>query len=278
MKKYLIFFVFIYLSFTSTLYASEFATTGFIPGQIWYSTDPLILGSTVKIYTAVWNNTSTPLSTNVEFYDGKTLLGTRYIVVPSMQLKEASITWKVTAGDHTISAKIISPIITTNGKKKNIILNRISTGIDKKYISVALNKTDGNSASDSNIIKNQMDKATSSLNNIVPESISTPVSNKVGIIDRFRYDTFKNITVIKIETEKKIKEFDNKKNITNSNTITTQTKVGIDDATDKPITYLKLFFFTVLSFIFGSKLVFYLLILITLFFIVRGIYRKIQNK
>lgn len=275
MKKYLIFFIFIYLAFTSTLYASEFTTTGFIPGQIWYSTDPVVLGSTVKIYTAVWNNTNTPISTNVEFYDGKVLLGKKFIVVPSLQLKEAYVTWKVTAGDHAISAKIISPSITSSGKKKDIILNRISTGIDKKSISI--NSADGNSAQDSNIIKSQIDKAASSLDNILPESISTPVSKNVGFIDGFRVGTLENISQIKIEAEKKIEEF-NKTNSETNDSVKTQSKVGIDDATEKPITYLKLFFFTILSFIFGSKLVFYLLIIFILFFVSRGIYRKIQNR
>jgi hypothetical protein len=278
MKKYLLFFILIYLTFTGTLYASEFTTTGFIPGQIWYSTDPLVLGSTVKVYTAVWNNTSTPLSTNVEFYDGKVLLGTKYIVVPSLQLKEASISWKVTAGDHAISAKIISPSITTSGKKKNIILNRISTETDKKSISVTLDKTAGTSAEDSNIIKSQIDKAASSLDNIVPESISAPVTKNVGFIDSFRADTQENILKTKLEAEKRVEEF-NKADATTTDLVVNQTKkIGISDATDRPITYLKLFFFTILSFIFGSKVVFYLLIILILFFISRGIYRKIRNR
>jgi hypothetical protein len=276
MKKYLIFFILIYLTFTGTLYASEFATTGFIPGQIWYSTDPLVLGSTVKVYTAVWNNTNTPLSTNVEFYDGNVLLGTKYIIVPSLQLKEAFVTWKVTAGDHAISAKIISPSIITSGKKKDIILNRISTNIDNKSINI--NNSAGNPASDSNIIKSQIDKAASSLDNIVPESISAPVSKNVGFIDSFRVGTLENISKTKIETETRIEEF-NKADATTTDLVVNQTKkISISDATDKPITYLKLFFFTILSFIFGSKLVFYLLIILILFFVSRGIYRKIRNK
>ncbi len=283
MRKHFIFFaLLICLYFAPNLYAEELTNTGFIPGQIWYSAEPLTEGNTVKIYTAVWNNTSSPLSAKVEFYDQNVVLGTRDIIVPSLQLKEVSVSWKVTSGDHSISAKIISPSITASGKKKAILLNRNTTVSDKKFISVVLNTVEGTPATSSDIIKSQIDKATSSLDGIVPESISAPVSKNVSIIDVFRTNTFKNISQTKVDAEKKIDEYSKTYSSATGKVSTnggnTQTKIGIDDATDRPITYLKLFFFTVLSFIFGSKLVFYSLIVIALFFIIRGIYRKIRNR
>ncbi len=290
MKKYFSFFILLCLIFANSVSALEINDTGFIPGQIWYS-DSLIEGSTVKIYTAIWNNSSSSLSARVEFYDKNVILGTRDIVVPSLQIKDVSVSWKVTSGDHSISAKIISPSIISSGKKEVVILDSNTTKSFSEFVPVVINKVDGKPATSGDMVKSQIDKATSSLDGILPESISTPVSDNIGIVDNFRADTYKSISEIKIETQKKIEELNKTESIgainnktpttnnkTNEKVVTSQDKVGVADATEKPIAYLKLFFISILSFIFASKFVFYSLIVVVLFFVFRFIYRKIRNR
>lgn len=287
MKKYLIFFIILYLSFVSPIEATAIKTTGFIPGQIWYSKDNITEGDTVKIYTAIWNNSTLPLSAKVEFFDQNVILGTRDIVVPSLQLKETSVSWEVTSGDHLISAKIISPNVTISGKKEIAIVSNVLTSTDRKFIPKVLNTIEGIPASSSDVLNSQLDKATASLNSIIPVSISSPISSNIGTVDSFRMNTLKSISETKAEAEKKISDLNNqltneKSTIVDGKVLSTKIVVpqskGIDNATEKPIAYIKLFLFSVLSFVFGSKIVFYILIILVLFFTIRGIYRKIKNK
>ena len=62
MKKYFLILILFYLALSNITYAEVPTTTGFIPGQIWYSKEPLVEGDSVKIYTAIWNGDSDSLS------------------------------------------------------------------------------------------------------------------------------------------------------------------------------------------------------------------------
>lgn len=288
MKKFFIIFIFIYFVFSVHAEAVELGTTGFISGSIWYSKDTLVEGDTVKVYTALWNNSTSPLSAKVEFYDKNVILGTRDIVVPSLKLEETYISWKVTAGDHSISAKIISPSITSGGKKQVVMIDNSTSSVSKTYVPVVINTIEGKPATSSDILKNQIDKATSSLDGILPESISEPVTENVGVVDSFRVDTLKKISETKAETKNEIdaiKKAEEKASIpvtnsknTNEKTVATKGSVGVEEATEKPIAYLKLIFLSILSFVFGSKIIFYLIIAFILYLILRTVYRKIRNR
>jgi len=295
MKKIFLVLIFVSLFFCNEVQAVDLGTTGFIPGSIWYSKDPLVEGDTVKVYTALWNNSETSLSAKIEFYDKNVILGTRDIVVPASSLKEVYISWKVTSGDHLISAKIISPSITASGKKQVVMLDNITTSVSKKFVPVVINTIEGTPATSSDIIKSQIDKATSSLDNILPTSISEPMTENAGVVDSFRIDTLKKIEDTKtlakttIEAIKKVEDAASSLNsntstgnqdkaIKEKTTLVKNNNMGIEEATEKPIAYLKLFFFSVLSFIFGSKIVFYLLLLFIVFFVLRSIYRRIRNR
>lgn len=288
MKKYYI-FLFAFLIFIPIHHSIGATTTGFIPGQIWYSKSPLVEGETVKIYTALFNGGTSSLTAKVEFYDKNVLLGARDVVVPSMRVGDVSVSWKVTAGDHLISAKIISPSIISGGKKEIVMIDNNLTETDRKFVPVVLTTIEGKPATSTDVLKSQLDKATSSLDSIVPGSISTPISENVSIVDSFRINTFDKISTTRLETQNKINELNGSTIVVkqpNSNTPVrninskpqTEVKVGISEATDKPIAYLKLFFFSILSFIFGSKFVFYTIILILIFVIIRSIYRKVRNR
>lgn len=298
MKKYFLFLISVYIIFGVINFVSAATTTtGFIPGQIWYSKDPFVEGDTIKIYTAIWNNSTSPMSAKVEFYDKNVILGTRDVVVAPSNLDDVYVSWKVTAGDHLISAKIISPSITTSGKKETISVSNSATEVDKRFVPVVVKTVNGETATSTDVIKSQVDKATSSITDILPESISTPAGEGVSAVDTFRVDTLEQISQAKTDTEKKIAEIKSTEGVTTSKTQASTTskststkttssdtskvsnqKVGVDIATEKPIAYIKLFFLSVLSFVFGSKLVFYSLILLIVFFILRFIYRKIRYR
>ncbi len=285
MKKYFIFFILIYLICANTASAGTITATGFIPGQIWYSKDTIIEGDTIKIYTAVWNNASSPLSAKVEFYDQNVLLGVRDVVIQPLQLKEAYVSWKVTAGDHIITAKIISPSMTVSGKKEPVSIENNFTEASRKFVPVVIKTINGEPATSKDVIQSQLDKATSSLENILPNSVSEPISKNMDVISKWREDTLAKVLSAKETTEASLKLPSADVNANKVNTgkatntkVTINDKAPAEDATNKPIAYIKLFFLAVLAFIFGSKIVFYLTIALILFLIGRWIYRKIRNR
>lgn len=284
MKKYFIIFILFYIIFTPLVYAEVPVTTGFIPGQIWYSKEPLVEGDTVKVYTAIWNGDDNSLSAKVTFYDKNVVLGTRDIVVPSLQMQDVSVSWQVTSGDHSISAKIISSSISTSTQKEQVTLVRNSTAEDRQFIKVVLKTSDGTPASNSDIVSSQIDNVSSTVNSVIPESISTPVSKNLGILDDFRSTTSSNIDNLKKDTQKEIDAF-NIKSSTATNATKAKTLSGDNtkeastlSQIDKPLAYVKIFFLYIFSFIFGNKIVFYGLIVFIVFMAGRYLYRKIRNR
>ncbi len=288
MKKYF-FICFLLITCSITFaQADTSSTAGFLPGQIWYSENPLKEGDTVKIYTAIWNGNPSPLSAHVEFYDNKVILGARDVTVPATELLDVSISWKVTAGDHSISAKISSSSITADGKKETVTLENNTTTEDKTFVSATAAKTD--------VIKDGITKATEVMKDI---NVPVPIASSVKSVDAFRANTYENIADTKAETQARIDALNGVAKTpepkssteaktspaTSKTTPTSKTAPKImatqarpADATEKPIAYVKLFFFTVLAFIFGSKFIFYGLILLIAFLILRFIYRKIRHK
>lgn len=289
MKKYLfIFTIALFLFSNSMLYAETTSTTGFMSEQIWYSKEPLVDGETVNIYTAVWNGEKTAITAHVEFYDGKTILGARDVTIPSMNLQEVSISWKVTSGDHSISAKISSTTTMTNGKKEQITLENNTTAQDQTSVSVVTRNKDGTPVKTIDNVSNEIAKATTAIKDVIPDSVVAPVENSFHSIDTFRGTTYEKIIDTKVQAQKEIDAMKSA-SATEAKPITPTTKnsggVKVEDtkskpldATEKPITYVKLFLFSILGFIFGYKIVFYGLCVLIIFLIIRFIFYKIKHR
>ena len=147
-----------------------------------------------------------------------------------------------------------------------------------------LKTSDGTIASNSDIVSSQMDSVSSTVNEVIPKSISTPVSNSLNTLDVFRVTTSSQIDSLKNETQKKIDSFNVKSNVeaddTKSKKISDNNtkEVSPINGIDKPITYVKLLFLYIFSFIFGNKIIFYGLISFLVFISLRYIYRKIKNR
>lgn len=276
MSKYFFSLLIIVSVFLALPARAEVVTnSGFIPGQIWYSSDALIEGDTVNIYTAVWNGEKNSLSTKVEFYDKNVILGNRDIILAPLELKKVFVPWKITSGDHVISAKIISSLSTIAGKKEKVALGRILTSSDRQFVAVVAKNNQDEPVKISTELKNQINKTSSEINNIFPEKVSSSISNGFAVVDNFRDKTFKQISTTKNETQK---EINSNPNFVKTSAETVEVKSSVEDATKKPIAYIKLFIFSILFFIFGNKIIFYAILILVAFYIIRSIYRKIQNR
>lgn len=276
MKKYFLYLLIIVYAILSTpVFAETQVNSGFIPGQIWYSKIELSEGDTVNIHTAVWNGERDVLSVKVEFYDKNVILGSRDVVLTSLELKDVFVPWKITAGDHVISAKIISSLSTVSGKKEKIELDRIITSNDRQFVSVLVKDTEGVPVKNpDSLLQNQIDKTSSEINKIIPEKLSTWASTSFTSLDSLRDRTYTQISDQKIETQKEINQI----NIKSNNKTVAQSldeKSNLEDATKKPIIYIKLFLLSLLSFVFSNKIIFYGLLVFIIFMVLRTIYRKI---
>lgn len=286
MKNKINFFIIVvfFLTFTKLVFADS---SGFIPGQIWYSTSSMEVGDNVDIHTAVWNGESNTVSFKIEFYDHSVILGTKSISVKTKELKDISVPWKITAGNHLISAKIILSQINVNGKNEDILLDNNTTITDKKNILVKI-------PSNNSILDGD---------NKITNVLSTEISNSYVSIEDFRKNNLSKILDTKNKAKEEI-EILNSSN-KNSNSLSndkidislSDSKIDGDkkidtniqsnkiektnntiDGTQKPIAYIRLFLFSFLVFVFSSQVVFYLVLCLLVFYIIRFIYRKIHNR
>lgn len=275
MKHYLTLLILIIVLSSNSAFAEITKTTGFIPGQIWYSESTLVEGDTIKIYTAVWNGDSNALNAKVDFYDGNVVLGGRNVVVEPSHLKEVFISWKVTSGDHSISARITSSTMTSDGKNEKVVLDRDVTSANSVFVPVAVKDADGNPASSADAIKSQVIKVKDDIKSIIPESISSPIENSFNSIDAMRTRVDKEMDIAKSDTREEINSYNTKVSDVNTESKVTPKPL---DSTEKPIAYIKLFLISIVGFIFGSKIVFYGLALLIAFIFIRWLYRKIRNR
>ncbi len=276
MRKLFIYSFFIlFLTPLTFTYGAETINSGFIPGQIWYSSEELIEGQTVNIHTAIWNGEKNLLTAKVEFYDKNVILGSREITVNSLEIKDVSVPWKITSGDHVISAKVTSSSFLVSGKKENITLNNVTTSNDKQFVSVSIKDTEGNSISGKDILKDKINKTGSGLNNIIPEKIRPSLINIFGGIDNFRNETYLKLNESKDRTKAELKLMKTQVKTVGESL---NEKKNVEDAVKKPILNIKYFLLIILTFIFMSKIVFWGLFTIIIFLILRLIYRKIRNR
>ncbi len=99
-------------------------------------------------------------------------------------------------------------------------------------------------------------------------------SSPLDSVNNFRAKTYKDILTTRIETQKRI---DLLENISKSNKANISNKKVLD-STEKPIAYVKLFLLSIASFVFSTIIVFYAVLILVVFFVLRLIYRKIRNK
>ncbi len=249
---------------------AQTTNTGFVPVNIWYSKDPFQEGDKIKIYTLVFNPDSRELSGTVFFFDDTTLLGKNDFAVSANATKAISISWIATAGDHTIFAKIENAkflISKGNYEETYLTLNetqKSSRTVAKKITTsdktTTPSQTNDNGSSIVSDIKNTINEKT-------PDFISKPVVSAASGLEGIRINE-------SIASDRKKKEINNEIEALNN------TKTKDNSKTDngvflKPFKYVELFLLSLSSFIFSNKIVFYVILVILVFFILRFIWKKI---
>ena len=265
------------INFVSAQNASS-PNTGFIQENIWYSNEPLVEGVGVQIHTIIFNSRTETLSGTVQFFDDQILLGKKDFSVAAGAVKDISIDWKVTAGDHAIYAEIINSKITTAaGKTETILLEQNKTGTSKRTVAKTIilkNTSTDISGNSSNQIVNALDSAGAFIQSKTPDIIAKPVEAVASAVDAWRSQTGNALETQKIAAQKKVAA-DGKPTATIevSKDGTKITPSG--SALEKPLDYVKLFFFELASYIFNHKILFYSLLALIIFWLLRFAWRKL---
>ena len=272
-KKILIILFLILCTIPIKTYSQSFSKAGFIPGNIWYSPDPFEEKDIIKIHTIVFNPEDKQFLGDVIFFDNDVFLDKKSFSVQAKEIKEVEISWTVTAGKHKIFAKIENAkLLLPNGKFEEIYIAQNKTEenireVEKKIILKTIN------LDPYSIIDNISINSSESIQNIkntikenTPSFIVEPATLTANVIETIRSD-ISNISKVKKETiQNEIKAI----NITNQKNNTEKENKFI-----KPLKYLELFFFTLLSYIFNIKFIFYGILFIIIIFILRYFWRLI---
>jgi hypothetical protein len=78
---------------------------GFVSG-VWYSKTPFFAGETIRIYSAVQNQSGYDITGTIKFFDDGKIIGESDFSAINGRLVEKWIDWKVTEGEHKIQTKI----------------------------------------------------------------------------------------------------------------------------------------------------------------------------
>ena len=272
-KKFSITLFLIFVLIPTSKILAQTTNAGFVPGNIWYSEDPFAEGDKIKIYTLIFNPDTRKFSGTVNFYDNNTLLGTKSFNVSATSTQNIFINWTVTTGDHAIFAQIQNAkFLTSDGtyvdanltdNKTNTSSRTVSSKIVAQNITNGINSVDGAFNSTMNSIQNIGTTA----KNVVPTTISQSATTATNKLDGLRENLSNTTTNAQKQTQDKINSLNDVKK--------TSTKTTNTNDFQKPFAYIYLFFLKILSFIFKYKILFYGIIIIVIFFILRYIWQLI---
>ena len=259
-----LFFVLFLLPINSYAQSSN---AGFVQGNIWYSKDPFEEGDKIKIYTLIFNPDQKELSGMVSFFDKTTLLGSKNFSVPATTAKDVSISWTATVGDHTIFAKIENAkFLLVNGQYQKISLAENQTENSERAVSKKIVINPANTTTNSNsLVSFSIPNISKLVGENTPDIISKPFASGTNAIEKLRQS-------VSVASENKKGEIKNKIEALN------KLKVPEDSKTNqskilKPLKYIELFFLYLFSLIFNNRLLFYPLLILVIFFLLRYFWR-----
>ena len=263
MKKILIIISFIFLSHPLFLFAQTVSNVGLVEHTIWYSQDPFFEGDTIKIYTLLYNSGVSSVSGTVEFYDNETLLGKKDIIILAQAPKDVSVSWVVTAGNHSISAKFLNPTVVVGGKSQPVTVDNIISPeqkffVPKKVLSESVPLDVGPTGT------GVIDRVAKKIEPYTPG----PVAKTISVLDGLRDTVTQKITTSKEKAVQKVDDLKKKY----------ETKKDSLTPTQRPLAYISLFFWNLFSFIFSHKIVFYGLSITILFLLIRFFWKRSRRK
>lgn len=250
--------------------ADTTTNAGFVPGNIWYSKDPFEEGDQIKIYTLVFNPDTRKFSGTIDFFDGSTILGTKNFSVAGNGTETMSVNWTVTVGNHQIFAQIKNAkFLTSSGTYVDANITDSKTATSSRTVAnkaIAQNISNGISA-----INQTFNNALNTIQNIgntvggkIPSPVASTATSTGNMLENVRKSVDTSLSAQEIIVQGKIKSLNSEK---------AQTKNTVNaNIPQKPFYYVELFFLTIFDFIFKYTVVFYAILVLAIFFILRYIW------
>ncbi len=294
MKKSLV-FILAALLFSAGTFEVHADQVGFPEKSIWYSDDTFIVGNVVTIYTLVVNGESSTLTGTVRFFDRDTVLGEKKVTIDKNDAKVVSLDWKVSEGEHQFSAQFSQvSAIEADGKKVSIVPTTPATQKDTVYVKKAIAKENTSNANalsaqaslNKDSVVGEVSKATDFIKEKTPDSVEEKISSTTASIETLR-ETWEEQFLEKKQNEQDslnaLNEFYDErlkaKEEADPDNFVKQSYVDSsgENILKKPMHYVLIFLYSLIGFIVGNALIFYGLLLLIVFWLVRGIWQKIRN-
>lgn len=103
---------------------AETANVGIIQG-IWFSQDTYFVGDTIRIYTAVQNNTGGDIEGEVDFFNNDEWLGTKKFTSLDGRITEVWMDSVATLGEHQFSVRIVELLRSSPGEEAENVTPRV---------------------------------------------------------------------------------------------------------------------------------------------------------
>ncbi|MDP3958436.1 MAG: Ig-like domain-containing protein [bacterium] len=260
-RALLILFLVLFPLFPPVQAETTVENAGFAPQSIWYSKDPFFAGERVTIHTIVVNSGSVELSGTVEFYDGETLLGRASVTVPpGGSFAEASVPWKVTEGRHTIFALLKDVKV---GGNVSVALENSRTGESEKFVAAA------KAAAATSTALGYVEEKLAAAKSYAEEKLPAPVV-EAGNAAAAKLEAARATGQSWADAEnEKAKEIIREMNEAKPSAAYTTGSTALK----KPFAYAREFFTSLLGSVFANAYIFYGVLLILLFFVLRFVKR-----
>ena len=114
------------LFFPFFMVSAQGFNAGFVQG-VWYSKTPFFAGETVRVYTAIQNNSGSDIQGTLEFLVNENSVGESAFSIINGRIVEVWTDWKVTQGNHFVQVRIKEAFLVEIGKTPEPI--SLNTGI-----------------------------------------------------------------------------------------------------------------------------------------------------
>ena len=257
---------------------SAFAATGFL-------TEPLSIypenpkdGDTVALTATLQNAETEDLRGAVSFYDGSILLGKKDITIHPGTIGTASISFAVNAGSHSFSANMGSMTTVSNGGTTEplpVAIAKVTLPdlyVTKDTSAFGAQAIGLKASAQAAPILDKVGELQNKVVESVPASVKDNVNTTKSTVESWRTS---NADSLAKATESAQKELD----VIQKRAEQEAKKTGKPSAStryiDSPLAYIKLFFLTMLSYMYGHPNVFYSVIGVFSFLVLRSLILRI---
>lgn len=240
---------------------------GIIPGSLWFVPSVLVEGQNTEIHTAIYNGDTGDIVGTIQFYDGAYVLGERAFTAPK-GLVDVFINWKVTAGAHSIHAKVIEATrVLSNNSREAISFPAEETITLTPTVSKTIPVTE-NLPQTANDVLGTVTQTQNAIENILPPTVVETAKSVAVSADAVRQSIANTVNdeYTRVSTSLKKEELA-------AISPTTSEKPSADSLVQnplkRPITYIYDFLLAVCSFIVSNPIVFYLVLIFLLYYLGR---------